>query len=277
MGTLFVIATPIGNLDDLSRRAERLLVECPLIVAENTRRTSILTRRLGGQGRLVSLNEHNISARLPEILAALADHDVALVSDAGTPAISDPGYQLVDRARSEGHTVLTVPGPSAVIAALAIAGVRATPFAFLGYAPRTGGERNRWLTEWLGRPIALVLFESPNRIAATLAAISRLEPERVVVICRELTKVHEQSVKATAREIEGMLGDGRILARGEFVVVVEAAVSASPLADPDAVIRMALAEGKSASEAAKEAALQSGQPKSDLYQLALRIKESQSD
>ena len=276
MGTLYVIATPIGNLADLSARASQCLVDCPLIVAEDTRRTSILVRQLSSTSRMLSLTEHNLSVRLPEILTALTEYDVALVSDAGTPAISDPGYQLVDAARESGHTVVAVPGPSAVVAALSIAGVRATPFAFLGYAPRGRGERERWLAEWLARPIALVFFESPNRIVETIASICRAERDRVTVICRELTKLHEQSVKAPASEIATMLEEGRIPQRGEFVVVIEAAPAATSTANPEEIIRSALAAGRSASVAAREAATLTNRPKSELYQIALRLKENQS-
>jgi 16S rRNA (cytidine1402-2'-O)-methyltransferase len=245
-------------------------------VAEDTRRTAILLRRIESTSRLLSFNEHNLSTRMPEILDALGSHDVALVSDAGTPAISDPGYQLVDAARSAGHLVMAVAGPSAVVAALSIAGVRATPFAFLGYAPRGSGERDRWLAEWLGRPIALVFFESPNRIAEAIASVCRLEAARVVVLCRELTKVHEQSVKAPAIEIAAMLMDGRIPQRGEIVVVIEAATVTFSEADPEELIRNALANGMRASEAAREVAAMTNRPRSDLYQIALRLKSSQS-
>ena len=276
MGTLFVIASPIGNLEDLSGRAARHLIECPLIVAEDTRRTAILVRHIGSAGRMISLNEHNLSGRMPHILDALAGHDVALVSDAGTPAISDPGYQLVDAARSAGHPVIAVPGPSAVVAALSIAGVRATPFVFLGYAPRGRGERDRWLSEWLGRPIALVFFESPNRITESVASICRVNPDRVIVLCRELTKLHEQSVKAPAREISLMISEGRIPLKGEIVVVIEAASTNTHDADPETLIRSALAAGTRASDAAREVAAITDLPRSELYQIALRLKNDQS-
>jgi 16S rRNA (cytidine1402-2'-O)-methyltransferase len=277
MGTLFVIATPIGNLGDLSPRAAQCLVACALIVAEDTRRTSILARHVGSSSRMVSLNEHNVSRRLPEIMTALEEGDVALVSDAGTPAISDPGFQLVDGARDAGHNVVAIPGPSAVTAALSIAGVRATPFAFLGYAPRGAGERQTWLAEWMGRPIALVFFESPNRIVDTIASICAVAPRREVVLCRELTKQHEQSVKVAAEEIAAMLDDGRIPQRGEMAIVVEPAESIESSVNPEDVIRSALADGQSASYAAREAASVTGRPKSELYQLALAIKRAQSD
>lgn len=277
MGTLFVIATPIGNLGDLSPRAAQCLLDAPLIVAEDTRRTSILVRHVGSESRLVSLNEHNLSARLPVILAALGEGDVALVSDAGTPAISDPGFQLVAAARDAGHSVVAMPGPSAVTAALSIAGVRATPFAFLGYAPRGTGERERWLAEWLNRPLALVFFESANRIVDTVGSICALDRARAIVLCRELTKVHEQSVKARAEVIAAMLADGRIPQRGEIVVVVEAAQSSASAVEPEEVIRAVLAQGRSASDAAREAASITGRPKSELYPLALAIKRAQSD
>jgi 16S rRNA (cytidine1402-2'-O)-methyltransferase len=276
VGTLFVIATPIGNLEDLSPRAARHLIECPLIVAEDTRRTAILVRHLESTSRMISLNEHNISARLPQILEALADHDVALVSDAGTPAISDPGFQLVDTARSAGYPVMAVPGPSAVVAALSIAGVRATPFAFLGYAPRGRGERDRWLGDWLGRQIALVFFESPNRITETVASICRADSDRTLVLCRELTKLHEQSVKAPASEIAGMIRDGQIPLRGEIVVVIEAASTITSGADPETLIRSALAAGTRASDAARQVAAITNLPRSELYQIALRLKNDQS-
>ena len=137
---MYVVATPIGNLGDLSDRAREVLRSCPVVVAEDTRRTRQLLNSIGSTAKLLSLHEHNTSRRIVPVLEHLNEHDVAIVSDAGTPAISDPGYQLIEAVHAAGHDVRAVPGPSAVIAALSVSGLPATPFAFLGYAPRTSGE-----------------------------------------------------------------------------------------------------------------------------------------
>jgi 16S rRNA (cytidine1402-2'-O)-methyltransferase len=275
MGTLFVVATPIGNLADLSERARQVLLQCPLIVAEDTRRTGQLLASIGGSARLISLNEHNLSRRIEPILAALAEGDVALVSDAGTPAISDPGYQLIESAHGAGHTVRPIPGPSAVIAALSVSGLPATPFTFAGYAPRGAGELGRWVDDWMRAGQTIVFFEAPGRIERTVVAIRDADPDCVIVICRELTKIFEQVERGPADAIAARLADGSIPARGEFVVVARGSGRGVEV-DVDELLNERLAAGEGPNQAAKAVATATGHSKSELYRRALALRQAQS-
>ena len=275
MGTLFVVATPIGNLGDLSGRARTTLIDCPLVVAEDTRRTGKLTSMIGSPARLISLNEHNLSRRIEPILAELAAGDVALVSDAGTPAISDPGFQLIDAALTAGFTVRTVPGPSAVTAALSVSGLPATPFYFGGFAPRTQGELRRWFGDWLDREITIVFFESPNRIDKTMAILHDVRPDTTVVVCRELSKLHEQIVRGSPALVSEMIARNEIPTRGEFVLVMRAS-GKRPTIDPEVLLRQLIADGTSPNEAAKRAAAETGRPKSEFYAQAVTLSKTRS-
>jgi 16S rRNA (cytidine1402-2'-O)-methyltransferase len=275
MGTLFVVATPIGNLADLSERARQVLLQCPVIVAEDTRRTGQLLASIDGSARLISLNEHNISRRIEPILAALADGDVALVSDAGTPAISDPGYQLIESAHGAGHAVRPIPGPSAVIAALSVSGLPATPSTFAGFAPRGAGELARWVDDWTRAGQTIVFFEAPGRIQRTVVAIRDADPDCVVVICRELTKIFEQVERGTADAVAAKLADGSIPARGEFVVVARGSGRGIEV-DVDELLNERLAAGEGPNQAAKSVAAETGRSKSELYKRALELRQAQS-
>jgi len=276
VGTLFVVATPIGNLSDLSDRAREVLRHCPTIVAEDTRRTRQLLASFGGSARLISLTEHNVSRRIGPILEALGEGDVALVSDAGTPAISDPGYQLVEAARRAGHAVSPVPGPSAVIAALSVAGLPATPFTFLGYAPRSAGELSRWIDKWRRSGQTVVFFDAPGRIARTISAIAEVDGTIELVVCRELTKLFEQVVRGSAAEIVTCFEDGTIPEKGEFVIVARS-VAPDDDVDVDGMLRSRLAAGEGPNQAAKHLAMETGKSKSDLYKRALELRaEDQS-
>jgi len=219
MPTLFVVATPIGNLDDLSLRAVRVLGSVALVAAEDTRVARVLLRHYEIKARLVSYNEHNRSRRIPEILAALDEGDVALVSDAGTPAISDPGVELVAAVRDAGFRIEAVPGPSAVVTALSVAGLRAREWCFAGFLPRATGDLRRLLEVQANRIEALVAFEAPSRLRRALAAIEAALPERRLAVCRELTKVHEEVFVGTATEALDHFSE----ARGEIVIVIEGA------------------------------------------------------
>ena len=168
MGTLFIVATPIGNLEDITLRAIRVLREVALIAAEDTRTTRILLRKHGITTRLISYNEHNMAVRTPKLLAVLESSDVALVSEAGTPGVSDPGHQIIVAALEAGFPVISIPGPSAVIAALTTSGLPMREFTFLGFLPRRSGERRRALSKLAAEPRTLVLFESPRRLVQTL-------------------------------------------------------------------------------------------------------------
>ena len=219
MSRLFVVATPIGNLGDLSARAASVLTAVSLIAAEDTRVARILLKGRPIHGRVVSYNEHNRGRRIPEILSALEDGDVALMSDAGTPAISDPGVELVAGARAGGHEVVSVPGPSSVVAALSVAGLRTTPFTFVGFLPRAQGELRRSLAAWLSRRETLVAFESPQRLRKSLQAVAETAPERRLAVCRELTKLHEEVFVGTAGQAIARFDEPR----GEIVLVIEGA------------------------------------------------------
>ncbi|MEK7874335.1 MAG: 16S rRNA (cytidine(1402)-2'-O)-methyltransferase, partial [Chloroflexota bacterium] len=192
MPTLYVVATPIGNMEDLTARALRILREVQLIAAEDTRTTRKILARHGITTPLVSFHEHNKSARLPALLDALADKDVALVSDAGTPLVSDPGYELVVEAVRRGYRVAPVPGPSAVTAALAVAGLPADQFTFLGFLPRDKKARSRLLAEVGSQPRTIVAFEAPHRVRASLADMALALGDRRMAVCRELTKLYEE-------------------------------------------------------------------------------------
>ena len=220
MSTLFVIGTPIGNLEDTTARAIRVLGEVGAIAAEDTRVTARLLARHGIRKPLISYRAPVERRGLPRVLAALDEHDVALVSDAGTPTVSDPGQALVEAAWSAGHTVVPIPGPSAVTAALSVAGYGGPGFTFLGYLPRKPGEMRRLLSTLVDDARPAVAFDSPYRVVKSLAVIAEVLPERHLTVTRELTKVHEEVLRGTADEVRVALGDR---ARGEFTLVINGA------------------------------------------------------
>ncbi|HET6305311.1 MAG TPA: 16S rRNA (cytidine(1402)-2'-O)-methyltransferase [Myxococcota bacterium] len=282
--TLSVVATPIGNLEDVTLRALRTLREADLVLAEDTRRTRTLLERHGIRARPRSLHAHNEAARIREVLAALAAGSrVALVSDAGTPLVSDPGERLVAAALAAGFAVEPVPGPSAVLAALTASGLPAVPFAFLGFLPRRKSERAARLAAWRDRPETLVLFESPRRAAATLAELARALGDRPACLARELTKLHEEvrrgSLADLAREIQGEL-------RGEVTIVVggaardavrtalrtSAADPAGAAPDLDGEIRRLLAAGEGSRAIARELAARRGLSRREVYARTLALR-----
>jgi 16S rRNA (cytidine1402-2'-O)-methyltransferase len=218
-GTLFVVATPIGNLEDITLRALRVLRTADLVAAEDTRRTRTLLQHYDIPTPITSLHEHNEREKSPELLARLAaGQSIALVSDAGTPLVSDPGFLLVRDAIAAGARVETVPGPSAVMAALSVSGLPLESFVFLSFAPSRSAPRRRWLEDLKGERRTLVFFETPHRIADTLADIAEILGDRWVVVARELTKVHESVYRGRASDLVRQ----EIPDRGEFVVMVSA-------------------------------------------------------
>ena len=217
MSRLFVVATPIGNLEDVSARALRVLREVSAIAAEDTRVTSRLLARHDIHKPLISYRAPVERRGLPRVMDALATGDVALVSDAGTPTLSDPGQALVTAAWAAGHTVVPVPGPSSVTAALSIAGYGGPGFTFLGYLPRKPGEMRRLMATLVDDPRPAVAFESPFRVRKSLVLIAEALPERSITVTRELTKVHEEVLRGTAAEVLEALGER---ARGEFTLVI---------------------------------------------------------
>ncbi len=234
MHRLYIVATPIGNLEDITLRALRVLREVEVIAAEDTRVARRLLTHFDIHGkRLLSYNEHNRNGRIPQIVELLEARDVALVTDAGTPAISDPGVELAAAAREAGAEVVAIPGASAPIAALSVAGLRAATFAFEGFLPRTASELKRLLESFGQRAEALVVFESPNRLRKSLEAIAGTLPDRRIAVCRELTKLHEETYVGTASDALAHF----VEPRGEVVIVIEGADEAShaPAAGANAV------------------------------------------
>jgi 16S rRNA (cytidine1402-2'-O)-methyltransferase len=220
LSTLYVIGTPIGNLEDTTARAVRVLGEVGAIAAEDTRVTARLLARHGIRKPLISYRAPVERRALPRVLLALDEHDVALVSDAGTPTLSDPGQALVEAAWAAGHTVTPIPGPSAVTAALSVAGYGGPGFTFLGYLPRKPGEMRRLLATLADNPRPTVVFDSPYRVLKSLALIAEVLPERRLTVARELTKMHEEVLRGTAVEVMSALGER---ARGEFTLVISGA------------------------------------------------------
>lgn len=220
MSRLYVIATPIGNLEDVSPRAVRILSEVSAIAAEDTRVTSRLLARHGIHKPLISYRAPVERRGLPRVMQTLEEGDVALVSDAGTPTVSDPGQALVSAAWAAGHTVVPVPGPSAVAAAFSIAGYGGPGFTFLGYLPRKPGELRQLMEALRGDPRPAIAFDSPFRIKKSLALIGEVLPDRSLTVTRELTKVHEEVLRGTAGEVLAALGDRT---RGEFTLVIAGA------------------------------------------------------
>lgn len=212
-----MVATPIGNMGDLSPRAAEALCQATIVAAEDTRTSGVLVRRAGSRARLVSLTEHNVEARIPELLPAARAGLVALVSDAGTPAIADPGARLVAAAHRERVAVFAVPGPSALAAALSVSGFDGPDAHFLGFLPRQHGARTELLRRAATAANTLVFFESPGRLAKTLGELAELHGDPETVVCRELTKLHEEVVRGRASTLAERFSG----ARGECVVVVE--------------------------------------------------------
>lgn len=217
MSTLYVVGTPIGNLEDTTARAVRVLGEVGAIAAEDTRVTARLLARYGIRKPMISYRAPVERRGLPRVLSALDEHDVALVSDAGTPTLSDPGQALVEAAWAAGHKVVPIPGPSAVTASLSIAGYGGPGFTFLGYLPRKPGEIRRLLATIADEPRPTVVFDSPYRVRKSLAIIADVLPERHLTVARELTKLHEEVLRGTATDVLSALGDR---ARGEFTLVI---------------------------------------------------------
>lgn len=217
MSTLYVVATPIGNLSDLTARAIDVLSTVPTVAAEDTRVTRKLLNHIGASPRLESLHEHTSPERRKSIVAKLDSGDMALVTDAGTPGISDPGSALVSEAVTAGHDVVPLPGPSAVSTALSVTGWAFDRFLFLGFLPRRQNDRISRLQSITVEPGPIVLYESPHRVKATLTDIHGVFPDRQLVICRELTKLYEEIFRGTAAEAATHFAEPR----GEFVIVIE--------------------------------------------------------
>lgn len=217
MPNLFVVATPIGNLEDVTLRALRILQEVNLIAAEDTRTTKRLLLRHGIKTPLVSYNEHNREKQIPRLINQMKKADVALVSDAGTPGIRDPGRELVTAAVKHGITVVPIPGPSVITTALSASGLHADEFLFIGYLPREGKKRRRLLSDLAGEPRTIVAFEAPHRIRASLRDLGAIFGEgKQIIVCRELTKIYEEIYRGTVDEATTHFAEPR----GEFTLLI---------------------------------------------------------
>lgn len=268
-GSLYIIATPIGNLGDLGARAGEVLAAADLVAAEDTRRAGKLLAHLGIDKPLVSLHEHNEDSQVARLLATLAEgRNVALVSDAGTPLISDPGLGLVRAAAAAGVAIVAVPGPSAVTAALSVAGLATDRFSFEGFLPRKAGQRRSRLEALRTETRTLVFFEAVHRVEAMLADLVEVfSADRRAVIARELSKLHEQVVRGTLAELAAGLGSA-IPLRGEFVVVVAGSAGDAAAGD-DEVLRIyaLLAAELPAARAVALCAKISGRSRNEVYAL----------
>lgn len=275
--TLFLVSTPIGNLEDITLRAMRVLREVTLIAAEDTRHTARLLAKYDITTPLLSYHEHNKLARLDRVFAALDEGDVALVSDAGTPGLSDPGYELVREALARGVRVTPVPGASALLAAVVASGLVPGPFTFSGFPPRASGERRAAFARLARSPTPTVLYEAPHRLLATLRDLHAACGERPVAIARELTKLHEEIRREPLSA--AIAHFTATPPRGEFAIVLAGApatTDAVPESDVEATLQRLLDAGLAPATAAKEVARLTGRPRAELYALALRIKERDS-
>ncbi len=267
MGTLYLIATPIGNLEDISARALRLLRDVKLVAAEDTRVTRNLFRHFDIHTSLTSYFEHNKLTKLDSILAALESGDVALVSDAGTPGLNDPGYELVHAASDAGHRVSPVPGPASPIAALIASGLPTDSFLYLGYLPRKSSERKKFLERVADLPYTLIFLETPHRLFDSLEDLQATLGDRPIAVARELTKLHEEIWRGMLSQAQAHFKEPR----GEFVLVVSGQQSDFSKEWPKekllAKIKKEIESGKSSKDISSELAEPSGWKKRDIYRL----------
>ena len=279
LAALYVVATPIGNLEDLGPRAARLLGEVAVVAAEDTRHTGRLLRHLGLSVPMLSLHEHNEAARIEQLDARLvAGESIALVSDAGTPLISDPGFVLVRELRARGRRIVPVPGACALVAALSAAGLPTDRFTFQGFLPAKGGGRRGRLEALVGREETLVFYESPHRIRDTLADLATVLGERRLVLARELTKTFETFLDGSAADLLARMEVDPDQARGEFVVMVAGAApreeDEASVVEGEALLAALLAEGVGVKQAASVAARVLGGTKKVWYARAQALKDA---
>ena len=270
MGTLFVVGTPIGNLEDITLRALRILQEVALIAAEDTRRARILTRRYEIETPVTSYFQGNELTKLEQVLEALETGDVALISEAGMPGLSDPGYELIHAAIERGYPVVPVPGPSAPVTALVVSGLPSDRFLYLGFLPRRRSERRRLLAQVARVQHTLVAFEAPHRLRQSLADMEAVLGDRPLAVCRELTKLHEEVWRGTVAGARAHFD--AVDPRGEFTLVIGGAPEGSERWDAEqvrAALDELLAQGIPRPAAAQRVAADSGWSRAEVYKLGL--------
>jgi 16S rRNA (cytidine1402-2'-O)-methyltransferase len=273
-GTLYIVATPIGNLEDMTLRALRILRECDAIACEDTRQTRKLMEHFGISKPVVSYHEHNERERAAELAARMAQgQSIALVTDAGTPLVSDPGYRLVQAAIEHGVSVVPIPGPSAAISALSASGLATDSFRFCGFLPAKSSQRRKMLEQWKHDTGTLIFYETPHRILGALEDIAAVYGTRPVVVARELTKIHEEFLRGTALKIHAQLA-ARPSVKGEITLLVGKAEGHSDVADSvengvsvEEAVRAAEREGLPRMDAIKQVAKARGLSKREVYRM----------
>lgn len=269
MPVLYLVATPIGNLEDITLRALKVLRQVKLIAAEDTRRTRILLSRYEIETPVTSYFEHSRKAKLSYLLQRLQQHDVALVSEAGMPGVNDPGYELVVACIQNNIPVVPVPGPSAPVAALAISGLPTDQFLYSGFLPRLSGPRKRLLQSFAAYPFTLIFLEAPHRLKASLADMEKCLGDRPVAVCRELTKIHEEIFRGTLSQAQAHF----LQPRGEFTLIVAGCKPRQSEITPDIEeqLRRLKTQGKSARDAIAQVGRDSGLPRKELYRIWLKV------
>ncbi|WP_456395527.1 16S rRNA (cytidine(1402)-2'-O)-methyltransferase [Desulfurobacterium sp.] len=267
-GILYIVATPIGNLKDITLRAIETLKNADIIAAEDTRRTKELLSAFNITGKkLISYHEHNEKEAADKIINFLKEgKNICLVSDAGTPTISDPGFRVVKKARKENIKVVPVPGASAAIAALSGSGFPSDKFLFYGFLPKKKKKRDEALMEIIQMPWTVVAYESPHRIEETLKTIHNLNPEKKIAIYREITKLHEEFLTGTAKEILK-----RLIPKGEMVILFYPQKEETAKIEPEELLKKFKEEGKTLKEAVKKTCQITGLKKNEVYRKALKI------
>ena len=269
MPAFYVVATPIGNLEDITLRALRVLREVGLIAAEDTRTTNILLRHYDIKTPLTSYHERNKETKIDYLLHVLQEKDVALVSDAGTPGMSDPGYKLIAAAIEQGITVIPVPGVAAPIAAVMVSGLPLQQTTFLGFLPRQKGERRKMLGAIVGERSTLVIFEAPHRLQAALRDIRDILGNRRITVCREMTKIHEEVFRSTVEQALEHFAEPR----GEFTLVIEGNTATIEMGKDKVLgeLRRLRQQDVPAREATRQLAEITGLPRKELYKLWLSL------
>lgn len=276
MGTLYVVSTPIGNMEDITLRALRVLREVSLIAAEDTRHSGRLLKRYGIQAPLISYFEHNKLARQGTILGRLTGGDVALVSDAGTPGLSDPGFELIVAVIDAGWPVVAIPGPSALLTGLVVSGLPTDQFVYLGFLPRRSGERQRLLAGLCNETRTMVFYEAPHRLLKALEDVQRIMGDRRAVVCRELTKLHEEVLRLPVSEALEWFRTHE--PRGEFTIVLAGEHISQPKEEPEFVEEQLVScfrKGMTAKSAVQAVAEATGLSRRKVYEAYLRLKEDE--